>query len=104
MVKSEKRMETVVKSIADLQKKIKADSERLKKLQTEYEELTAKKITDFAKKNNLQLTDHFFEMLSFVSHMEEEGIKIDDLEMLFSHPEKDNSEENIKENVNNETE
>ena len=103
MVKSEKRMETVVKSIADLQKKIKADSERLKKLQAEYEELTAKKITDFAKKNNLQLTDHFFEMLSFVSHMEEEGIKIDDLETLFSHPEKDNSEESIKEDVNDET-
>ena len=50
MIKSEKRMETVVKSIADLQKKIKADSERLKKLQTEYEELRCGRLSAIWKK------------------------------------------------------
>ena len=103
MVKKEKRMEAVAKTIADLQEKIKTDTEKLKRFQTEYEELTAKKITDFAKKNNLQLTDHFFEMLAFVSRMEAEGIKLDELKGLFSLPDENGLTESKKERSQDET-
>ncbi|MDD6826105.1 MAG: hypothetical protein PUE12_08350 [Oscillospiraceae bacterium] len=76
MTRTEKRIEVLKKQIEETEARIKEDTENLTEMKTEFDTLTAKKISDFAKKKNIVIDDKFFEMLSMVCEMDSEKINI----------------------------
>lgn len=70
MTRTEKRLEVLSRQMTELRARISADTESLEKMETEYEALTARRVTDFVKKQNLVIDDKFFEMLYRACSME----------------------------------
>ena len=73
MKRTEKRLENLKKQIEETEARIKSDTETLANLKTEYDSLTAMKISEFAKKRNIVIDDKFFEMLSMVCKMDSDS-------------------------------
>ena len=82
MTRTEKRLEVLRKQIDETESRIRTDTENLNQMKEEFDSLTAKKISDFAKKKNIVIDDKFFEMLSMVCHMDSEGKAPEDIKLF----------------------
>jgi len=87
MTRTEKRLEILKKQADETEARIRADTETLNRLKEEIETLTAKKISEFAKSQNLVIDDKFFEMLSMVSQIQEEGKKTEEIKVFVTDTE-----------------
>lgn len=96
MTRTEKRLESLKKQAEETESRIRADTETLNRLKSEIETLTAKKISEFARSQNLVIDDKFFEMLSMVSQIQEEGKQPEEIKIFVAESGQDPAEAEIE--------